>query len=251
MIAEEDDHGKPGELGLQFPACREPRLRYKKAVFTGLVEEIGLISAKQTRGKEARFRIACKMGVGPQAPGGSLAMGESISVSGACLTVVAIHADGFEIDASAETLARTTLGDLEKGSAVNLERAMQLGGRMGGHLVTGHVDGVGALVEREASGDSELMTFSFPAELARFVAEKGSITVSGVSLTVNSAGRDSFGVTVIPHTLKMTTLGSLAVGDKVNLEIDLVARYVLRAGDVGPKATGDLGAALERAGYKT
>ena len=265
MIALEDDHGKPGELGLQFPACREPRLRYKKAVFTGLVEEIGVVSATQTRGKEARIRIACKMGVGPTAPGGPLAMGESISVSGACLTVVAIHADGFEVDASAETLARTTLGDLvgtsgksagsAKSSRVNLERAMQLGGRMGGHLVTGHVDGVGALVKREASGDSQLMTFSFPAELARFIAEKGSITVSGVSLTVNSVARDSFGVTVIPHTLAMTTLGGLAAGDKVNLEIDLVARYVLRAGDVGTKALQDperdLGAALERAGYKT
>lgn len=221
-------------------------------MFTGLVEEVGVISAKQTRGKEARVRVACKMGVGPQAPGGRLAMGESISVSGACLTVVAIHADGFEVDASAETLARTTLGDLEKGSAVNLERAMQLGGRMGGHLVTGHVDGVGALIQREGSGDSQLMTFSFPSELARFIAEKGSITVSGVSLTVNLAGQDSFGVTIIPHTLKMTTLGALAAGDKVNLEVDLVARYVLRAGDVGAtKVAGDLGAALERAGYKT
>ncbi|MGH7282262.1 MAG: riboflavin synthase [Polyangiaceae bacterium] len=222
-------------------------------MFTGLVEETGFISAKQMRGKEARLRIACTMGVGALAPGGALALGESISVSGACLTVVAIHSDGFEIDASAETLARTTLGGLTRASAVNLERAMQLGGRMGGHLVTGHVDGVGALVGREASGDSQLMTFSFPAELARFIAEKGSVCVSGVSLTVNAVGSDSFGVTIIPHTLKMTTLGALAANDRVNLEIDLVARYVLRAGDVTAHGdrSGDLGAALERAGYKT
>ncbi len=237
-------------------------MRYKKAVFTGLVEEIGLLAAKQMRGGESRLRIACKMGVGAAAPGGALALGESISVSGACLTVVAIHPGGFEVDASAETLARTTLGALAQGAEVNLERAMQLGGRMGGHLVTGHVDGVGALVKREASGDSQVMTFSFPPELARFIAEKGSIGVSGVSLTVNSVGAGSFGVTLIPHTLKMTTLGALGAGDKVNLEIDLIARYVLRArdvtgdvardatDDVGTKPSGDLGAALERAGYK-
>lgn len=220
-------------------------------MFTGLIEEVGSVAGKALRGGEARLRIACKMGVGSDAPGGPLAMGESISVDGACLTVVAIHADGFEIDASAETLARTTLGGLTVGAGVNLERAMPLGGRMGGHLVTGHVDGVGALVSRSPSGDSTVMTFSFPAELARFIAEKGSICVSGTSLTVNAVTADTFSVTIIPHTLKMTTLGALVAGTRVNLEIDLVARYVLRAREVDAAVgTSTLGATLERAGYK-
>lgn len=217
-------------------------------MFTGLVEEVGHIVAKTGRGGEARLRIGCRMGVGRDAPGGPLVLGESIAVSGACLTVVAIHDDGFEIDASAETLARTTLGRFVAGTKVNLERAMPLGARMGGHLVSGHVDGVGALARKDASGDSALLVFSFPKELARFIAEKGSIGVSGVSLTVNAVSATTFAVTVIPHTQKMTTLGALTVGDAVNLEIDQVARYVLRAQDVD--AAGGLEGALGRAGYK-
>ena len=216
-------------------------------MFTGLVEEVGQVAAKTERGGEARLRIRCRMGVGKDAPGGPLVMGESIAVNGACLTVVAIHDDGFEIDASAETLARTTLGRFTTGTNVNLERAMPLGARMGGHLVSGHVDAVGALARKDASGESTLLVFSFPKELARFVAEKGSICVSGVSLTVNAVTDSTFAVTVIPHTQKMTTLGALAVGDPVNLEIDLVARYVLRAQDVDAK--GGLEGALGRAGY--
>jgi riboflavin synthase len=224
-------------------------------MFTGLIEEIGKVAARTARGGEARVRIECTMGVGKNLPGGALEMGESIAIDGACLTVVAIHADGFEVDASAETLARTTLGSLAAGSHVNLERAMPLGARMGGHLVTGHVDGTGALVTRTPDGQSAVMTFSFPNELARFIAEKGSICVSGISLTVNSVSADdTFSVTIIPHTQTMTTLGELKAGARVNLEIDLIARYVLRAADVDaeakPNRDAALGTALERAGYK-
>jgi riboflavin synthase len=222
-------------------------------MFTGLIEEVGKIASRNARGNEARLRVECNMGVGSDKPGGALAMGESIAIDGACLTVVAIHPNGFEVDASAETLARTTLGSLNAGSRVNLERAMPLGARMGGHLVTGHVDGTGTLVKRIADGQSAILHFSFPDELARFIAEKGSICVSGISLTVNSVSpQHTFSVTIIPHTQTMTTLGDLKEGSSVNLEIDLVARYVLRAGDVDAKPNRDeaLGAALERAGYK-
>jgi riboflavin synthase len=163
---------------------------------------------------------------------GPLALGESISVDGCCLTVVTIHDDGFEAEASAETLARTTLGSILVGGAVNLERAMQLGGRMGGHMVTGHIDAPGALVEKVAVGTSTKMVFGFPPALARFIAEKGSITVSGVSLTVNGVSADRFDVVIIPHTAEVTTLGALVPGSRVNLEVDILARYVLRAATV-------------------
>jgi riboflavin synthase len=224
-------------------------------MFTGLIEEIGKVASRTARGGEARVRIACNMGGAEDSSGGALVMGESIAIDGACLTVVAIHPDGFEVDASAETLARTTLGSLAAGSHVNLERAMPLGARMGGHLVTGHVDGTGALVTRTPDGQSVILKFSFPKELARFIAEKGSICVSGISLTVNAVSADdTFSVTIIPHTQKWTTLGELKTGSRVNLEIDLVARYVLRAGDVDAHEksahAASLGPALERAGYK-
>lgn len=222
-------------------------------MFTGLIEEVGKIGSRTARGNEARLRVECNMGVGREKSGGALVMGESIAIDGACLTVVAIHDNGFEVDASNETLSRTTLGDLNSGSRVNLERAMPLGARMGGHLVTGHVDGTGALVKKIADGQSAILNFSFPNELARFIAEKGSICVSGISLTVNAVSpENTFSVTIIPHTQVMTTLGDLKEGSKVNLEIDLVARYVLRAGDVDMKSGNDasLEEALVRHGYK-
>jgi riboflavin synthase len=193
-------------------------------MFTGLVEELGTLAARIENGPGARLRIRCAMG--------PLVLGESISVDGVCLTVVTITPDGFEIEASAETLARTTLGSVAVPGSVNLERAMQLGGRMGGHMVTGHVDAPGALVEKTPVGSSTRMVFSFPPALARFIAEKGSITVSGVSLTVNGVSDDRFDVVIIPHTAEVTTLGALAPGDRVNLEVDILARYVLRAATV-------------------
>jgi riboflavin synthase len=198
-----------------------PTLHYvQRWMFTGLVEDRGTLVAKEARGPGSRLVFRSKLGV--------LALGESIAIDGACLTVVESKNDTFDMDATAETLARTTLGDLVAGSTVNLERALKVGDRLGGHLVTGHVDGVGALVKRTPVGESVAMSFSMPHELSKFVAEKGSITVSGVSLTVNGVQGDAFDVVIIPHTLEVTTLGSLAVGGRVNLEVDLVARYVAR-----------------------
>jgi riboflavin synthase len=204
-----------------------PDRHYTVPVFTGLVETTGVLAERSARGPGARLfiRLAAPLAGEP------LAMGESITVDGACLSVVEIRPDGFAIDASSETLARTTLGDRAVGARVNLERALRAGDRLGGHIVTGHVDDVGALLERRAVGESTAMTFSLPASLGRFVAEKGSITVSGVSLTVNAvrtAGGSpaAFDVMLIPITLRVTSLGDLSPGDRVNLEVDLVARYV-------------------------
>jgi riboflavin synthase len=187
-------------------------------MFTGLIEATGTLAARTARGTGARLVIHATL------QGEPLELGESIAVDGACLTVDAIVDGGFEIDASAETLARTTLGRLKVGGTVHLERAMRPSDRLGGHIVTGHVDGVGSLAARRG----EVLSFAMPAELARFVAVKGSITVNGVSLTVNAATADRFEVTIIPHTAHKTKLGSLPEGAPVNLEVDLVARYVDR-----------------------
>ena len=181
-----------------------------------------MLASRETRGPGARLVIRATLAGEP------LALGESISIDGACLSVVESLAGAFAVDATAETLARTTLGTLPLGRSVNLERALQVGDRLGGHMVTGHVDGVGSLVGRKTVGEAVAMTFSVPAELARFVAEKGSIAVAGVSLTVNAVRADAFEVMLIPITLRATTLGDLAPGEQVNLEVDLVARYVAR-----------------------
>jgi riboflavin synthase len=208
-------------------------------MFTGLVEAKGTIASRSpsTRGPGARLAIHAELGGEP------LALGESIAVDGVCLTVDALVAGGFEVDASGETLARTTLGGLAAGSSVHLERAMRPSDRLGGHIVTGHVDGVGSLAARRregGDGESWCLSFAMPTPLARFVAEKGSIAVDGVSLTVNAVSADGFDVTIIPHTSQKTKLGALAVGGSVNLEVDLVARYVARlsafpsSGPTGP-----------------
>jgi riboflavin synthase len=197
-------------------------------MFTGLVTVKGVLSARSERGPGARLTFRCLFDDGP------LVHGESIAVDGVCLSVEAIRPDGFEADASAETLARTTLGRLAPGSAVHLERALRAGDRLGGHLVSGHVDGVGQLLERRPVGDAVWMAFQAPDELAPFLAEKGSIAVDGVSLTVNAVGAAGsahvarFEVTLVPITLEETKLGSLTPAAPVNLEIDLVARYVSR-----------------------
>jgi riboflavin synthase len=157
-----------------------------------------------------------------------VAPGASICCSGCCLTVVRFDADGFEVEASAETLAMTTLGGWQPGRRINLERALRLGDELGGHLVSGHVDGVGHVLSATPENGSTRWVFAMPAALAPFVARKGSIAVDGVSLTVNEATRASFGVNLIPHTTEVTTLGGLRPGDAVNLEIDMLARYVAR-----------------------
>jgi len=202
--------------------------RYIGAMFTGLVAATGVLGARGARGPGARLSLDADL------DGGPLALGESIAVDGCCLSVAEFGPGGFEVDASAETLARTTLGRMAPGKVVNLERALRAGDRIGGHLATGHVDGVGELVVRNSLGEAVAMTFALPPGLARFVAEKGSIAVNGVSLTVNSvssAGR--FEVVLIPITLEKTNLSSLAPGDPVNLEVDLIARYVARLMEAG------------------
>lgn len=191
-----------------------------EGVFTGLIEQVGKVARIARRGQAARLSIACTLQ--------DYQLGESIAVNGCCLTVDHFDAQGFEADASQETLERSTLGSLQPGHAVNLERALRPHDRLGGHFVSGHVDGVGSLLERSPLDGASKLRFAMPASLARYVAEKGSITVAGVSLTVNGADHESFHVALIPHTQSRTTLESLTVGDEVNLEIDLLARYVAR-----------------------
>jgi len=191
-------------------------------VFTGIVEELGTVVAIQPQGDAVRLRIH-----GPVVTLDAV-HGASIAVNGVCLTVVE-HADGaFTADVMQETLDRSSLGGLAVGSRVNLERPVTLEARLGGHLVQGHVDGTGTILERVASEHWEVVRVSLPDELGRYVVEKGSITVDGVSLTVVEAAPDSFTISLIPTTLGLTTLGTKAVGDTVNLEVDVVAKYVER-----------------------
>ena len=177
--------------------------------------------------------------------------GESIAVEGVCLTVDRFDDAGFEVDASSETLAKTTVGALKPGASVNLERALRLADRLGGHLVSGHVDGVGTVRAREKSGDAIRFGVDVPADLMRFVAQKGSLTVSGVSLTVNALTATGCELMLIPHTLARTTLEALQPGAAVNLEIDLLARYVARLLEAGAAAppSSTLLDTLKSAGY--
>lgn len=203
-------------------------------MFTGLVEMMGRLSAR--RDLQSGVRLSIEHDYEPPRHE-ALQLGESISVSGACLTVVQFgrSPEGraiFEIDASLETLAKTTLGDWQLGQNLNLERALALGSRLGGHLVTGHVDGVGQVLHLTPEGEMTRVSLGVPANLARYVARKGSLCVDGVSLTVNDVTDGPVGTQVelfvIPHTLAITTLGQLGPGQKVNLEIDLIARYIER-----------------------
>jgi riboflavin synthase len=189
-------------------------------VFTGLVEEKGALASRRALGSAAVLEIRTTFI--------ALAIGESVAVDGVCLTVTRLTPAGFEADVSSETLSRTTLGTAEIGAQLNLERSLTLSGRLGGHLVSGHVDGVGTLLARRTAGPALALTFGFPPSLARFIAEKGSIAVNGVSLTVNAVTNRSFDVMIIPHTADVTSIGALAEHDAVNLEVDLLARYVAR-----------------------
>ncbi|MEU2165589.1 riboflavin synthase [Streptomyces chengbuensis] len=191
-------------------------------MFTGIVEELGEVTAVEDLGDASRFRLR-----GPVVTEGAK-HGDSIAVNGVCLTVVETADGEFTADVMAETLKRSSLGALGAGSRVNLERPMVADGRFGGHIVQGHVDGTGTIVERTPSEHWEIVKVSLPAELSRYVVEKGSITVDGVSLTVVDAGRDHFTVSLIPTTLGLTTLGTKQAGDPVNLEVDIVAKYVER-----------------------
>ena len=190
-------------------------------MFTGIVTDIGRVRSIEQRG-DTRLIIETVYDTA------TIAMGASIAHSGACLTVVDKGPGWFAVEASAETLACTTLGDWQVGTPVNLERAMKVGDELGGHIVSGHVDGVGQIVARRAEGDSVRFTFEVPMALARFIAEKGSVALNGVSLTVNKVEGNSFGVNLIQHTLNHTTFGDGDIGTRVNVEIDMLARYVAR-----------------------
>ena len=192
-------------------------------MFTGIVQAVGRVRTVEKRGADARLALDAA-GLGLE----DVAIGDSIAVAGVCLTVVALDASGFAFDVSPETLSRTTLGTLAAGDPVNLEKSLRLADRLGGHLVAGHVDGVGKVVAVHDDGAAQRWIFSAPQTLARYIAVKGSIAIDGTSLTVNEVDGDTFGVTLIPHTLAVTTFGARKAGDAVNLEVDLVARYVER-----------------------
>jgi riboflavin synthase len=192
-------------------------------MFTGLIEGVGRIARCAEGTAETRLRIEPA-----QAWAGQVTRGESIAVDGACLTATEPDSQGFWVDVSRETLACTTLGERATGAAVNLERALLPTTRLGGHLVAGHVDGVAEITEWREDGASWRLRVALPAELAGFVAAKGSICVDGISLTVNDIDEADFGVNIIPHTLVVTTLSERQVGDCVNIEVDVIARYVAR-----------------------
>jgi riboflavin synthase len=191
-------------------------------MFTGIVEEIGAVESLTREGDAATLRVSCQVVLdGTQ-------VGDSISVSGCCVTVTALGAAAFTADLMGETLDRTALGGLDAGASVNLERALPAGGRIGGHVVQGHVDGVGRVIAVDDRGSWTSMRVSLPRPIAPYVAEKGSIAIDGVSLTVTAVDTDAFEVGLIPHTLAVTTLGRAGVGDPVNLEADVIAKYVER-----------------------
>lgn len=191
-------------------------------MFTGIVEELGEVTAVENLADASRFRLR-----GPLVTEGAR-HGDSIAVNGVCLTVVDHEGGEFTADVMAETLNRSSLGVLTVGSRVNLERPMAVGERLGGHIVQGHVDGTGEIIERTPSDNWEIVKISLPEDLRRYVVEKGSITVDGISLTVVDAGPDYFTISLIPTTLALTTLGLKQPGDPVNLEADVIAKYVER-----------------------
>ena len=197
-------------------------------MFTGIISDIGEVTVRDG----GRFAIRCAY-----APDG-IAIGASIACDGACLTVIEVEPSGggsvFAVDVSNETLAKTTLDDWQPGRRINLERALRAGDELGGHIVAGHVDGVGRIVSMQPDGISRRFTLEVPPELAPYVASKGSIALDGISLTVNEVKENCFGINIIPHTLTHTSLGTKKPGDRVNLEVDVFARYVARLMEFRP-----------------
>ena len=201
-------------------------------MFTGLITDIGEIRAVEERGGGRRFTIACTYDME------TIAIGASIAHAGACLTVIAKRREEagttlYDVEASAETMALTTMADWQPRTRVNLERSLRLGDEMGGHLVTGHVDGLATIIERADEDGCARFDIETPAELARFIARKGSVALDGTSLTVNSVDGNRFSILLIPHTLAVTTWGERRAGDRVNLEVDLMARYIARLREAG------------------
>lgn len=192
-------------------------------MFTGIIQAVGQIAAIQPQGEDARVRVLTnKLDLT------DVQLGDSIAVNGVCLTAVELPGDGFWADVSGETLARTTFKQLKTGMAVNLEKALTPNTRLGGHLVSGHVDGIGTVSRRYQDGRSIRFHIQAPDELAKYIAEKGSICVDGISLTVNSVSGAEFTLNIVPHTLQETTMGNMQTGDPVNLEVDIIARYLER-----------------------
>lgn len=194
-------------------------------MFTGIITDIGEVRALEKRG-DLRARIATGYDTG------GIELGASIASDGVCLTVIDLGAGWYDVEISAETVSRTNLGDWMVGKRVNLERALKVGDELGGHIVSGHVDGVAVIVDMKDEGDSTRFTFKTPESLAKFIAPKGSVALNGTSLTVNEVDGCQFGINVIPHTKEATTWGDARIGDRVNLEIDTLARYVARLAEM-------------------
>ena len=190
-------------------------------MFTGIITDVGRVRAVERQG-DTRFTIETAFDTE------TVPIGASIANNGVCLTVVEKGPGWFAVQASAETLSKTTLGGWAEGTRINLERALKVGDELGGHIVSGHVDGVASVVDVRPDGESRRITFEVPASLAKYIASKGSVALDGVSLTVNEVDGARFGVNIIPHTQDATTFGTLKAGDRVNLEIDMLARYVAR-----------------------
>ncbi|WP_045857065.1 riboflavin synthase [Teredinibacter purpureus] len=192
-------------------------------MFTGIIESVGHIVSIERRGGDVRLQVRSA-----DMPWADVALGDSIATNGVCLTAVALPGDGFVADVSLETLSLTTVGDWAAGSAVNLEKALMPQSRLGGHIVSGHVDGIGEVVSRASDGRSERFTLRAPAVLAKYIAHKGSITIDGISLTVNAVNGCEFDLNIVPHTLQETIIGRYQSGTRVNLEVDVIARYLER-----------------------
>ena len=191
-------------------------------MFTGLIEDLGTLQEIRTGTDQARLTVATGL------PIAELTLGESIAINGVCLTVTSFGNGAFSADVSPETLNCTSLGRLSRGVRVNLERALRFSDRLGGHLVTGHVDGLGRIVERRMDGNAWFFKFQTDAAVSAFLVAKGSVTIDGISLTVNEVIEDTFSLTIIPHTLSMTTLQDRKIGEEVNIETDLIGKYVAR-----------------------
>jgi riboflavin synthase len=218
-------------------------------MFTGIIQAIGHIKHIETKGGDCRLTIATG-----KLPLEGAGLGDSIAVSGVCLTAIDLGPGYFSADVSNETLSRTTLGSLKSGAAVNLELALTPSTRLGGHIVSGHVDGVGAVIDRKADARSQRFVIEAPVHLAKYIAEKGSICVDGVSLTVNAVDSNRFDLNIVPHTLAETTIDEYRPGRRVNLEVDLLARYLERLMLGGRAAERDCGVTAEllaKAGFSS
>ncbi len=218
-------------------------------MFTGIIQAVGSMSALETRGGDMALHIR----TGDLDMRG-VVLGDSIATNGVCLTVIDLPGDGYVADVSRETLAHTTLGELKPGSPVNLEKALTLDSHLGGHLVSGHVDGVGRILERRDDGRSVRFRIDAPAELARYIAHKGSICVDGVSLTVNAVHGSQFELNIVPHTIQATTIAGYVAGTRVNIEVDQIARYLERLllgdkADGAPATSGVTAELLARNGF--